>query len=148
MNDEITPARVWITFWRWFGTGIGAVTLVIALISAVTLTAWQEGWWFRTQDTNRETQLTQNGYSNQSSLRTQLTTQIGNAYQITSQIDATSNAGERQALAAQRAAVAGIACSDASQIITPLGSEQAWVTRNCLAGNVRPGSPYYQEGTQ
>lgn len=142
--SEITPATVWRGFWMWFGTGLAA----LGLGAVITLGGWQAGWWFTQHNTNRETQLIQNGYSNQSSLRAQLTTQIGNAYLITSQIAATTDTSEQQALKAQRAAVAGIACSDASQITTPLGSSQsAWVSTNCQAGNVRPGSPYYQTGT-
>ena len=48
----------------------------------------------------------------------------------------------------QRAAVAGIACSDAAQITgVPLPTQQAqWVTANCSDGTVSPGSNLYVAG--
>jgi hypothetical protein len=140
----VTPTGVINSFWRWFWIGV----LGLALVAVLVVAGWRAGWWFRDQDANRQAELTQNGVSNQSSLRQQMEAQISNGYQLTSQIAATPDAGERQALKAQRAAITGIACSDAAQIITPLGpSEQQWVSTNCQAGAIRPGSPYYQAGT-
>ena len=52
------------------------------------------------------------------------------------------------ALKAQRAAIAGIACSDAAQITgIPLPADQAqWVSANCSDGSVSPSSTLYVTG--
>lgn len=145
MSYEFTPGNVANTFWRWFWIGVGA----LALLSLLIVGGWQAGWWFTNQNINREAHAIRNGYSNQQTLREQITAQIANVDTLTTQIAATKDANLTSALKAQRMAVAGIACQDAAGVTgDPLPAQQAqWVTVNCAAGAVRPGSPYYQAGT-
>ena len=145
MYDDITPAGVVRVFWRWFWVGVSALILVAALI----LGGWAAGWWFTAQNATRNAELTQNGYSNQTTLRQQVTAQLAAVETITTQIAA--NQSDRSlvaALDAQRMSVAGIVCSDAAEISgTPLPAPQAqWVSANCASGTVSPASPIYQAG--
>ena len=143
-DDDITPASVAGAFWRWSWIGLAALGLFAILIWA----GWQFGWWFTTQNTGRETHVIRNGYSNQQTLRDQITQQIGNVSQVTSQIAFASTAAQAADLKAQRAAIAAMACQDGSQVTgDPLPAQQAqWMAANCQAGSVRPGSAYYQVG--
>ena len=145
MSTDITPGTVMSGFWRWFGVGLFTLLVLAVLI----LVGWQAGWWFAGQNATREAHLIRNGYSSQQSLREQITQQIANVDTLTTQIAATKDSNLTSALKAQRAAVAGIACQDAAGVTgDPLPAQQAqWVTVNCAAGAVRPGSPYYQAGT-
>jgi hypothetical protein len=143
--DSFTPAEVAVRFWRWFWVGCVALVLTVALI----LGGWQAGWWFTAQNATRQAELTQNGYSNQVTLRQQVTSQLATVETITTQIAA---AGTDQslitALDAQRMGIAGIVCGDAAQITgTPLPVTQAqWVAANCASGTVSPNSAIYQAG--
>ena len=143
--SEITPGAVMRGFWTWFGVGLFGLLVLSALIVG----GWQAGWWFSSQNATREAHQIRNSYSNQQTLREQITAQIANTDTLTSQIAATHDANLAAALKAQRMAVAGIACQDAAEVTgDPLPVQQArWATVNCQAGIVRPGSPYYQAGT-
>jgi hypothetical protein len=145
MTTDFGPVEAVTFFWRWFWVGV----LALALLAALILGGWQAGWWFSNQNAGREAHQIRNGYSNQQSLREQLTTQIANVDTVTTQIAASKDPNLVSALKAQRAGIAGIACQDASGVTgDPLPPQQAaWVTSNCLAGVVRPGSAYYQAGT-
>jgi len=136
------PVRM---FWAWFGT----IAFFLLVIAGVVLGGWQAGWWFTQQNATRGAETIQNGYSNQSTLRAQITAQIANTETLTSQIAASSDPDLISALKAQRAGIVGIACQDAAEVTgDPLPPQQAaWVTSNCLAGAIRPGSAYYQAGT-
>lgn len=141
----ITPGEVATTFWRWFWIGVG--TLVLA--GALTLAMWQAGWWFTAHNATRQAEVIQNGYSNQSTLRSQVTAKLADVTQITVQVAAAKNdPSEVSALEDQRAAIAGIVCSDAAQITgTPLPADQAgWVSANCSDGGLSPGSDLYVTG--
>ncbi len=142
---DASPASVWRAFWRWFWVGAG----VLALLAGLILGGWRAGWWFTTQNTAREAHNIRNGYSNQQSLRDQITAKLADVSTITVQIASTKDAGIISALRAQRAAVAGIVCQDASEVTgDPLpAGQQAWAAGNCQAGSLRPGTPYYQAGT-
>jgi len=145
MTSDFGPVQAATAFWRWFWVGLGA----LAVIGAFVLLMWQAGWWFAGQDAGRQAHLIRNGYSNQQTLREQITSQIANVDTIRTQIAATNDAGLISALKAQRAAIAATVCQDASEVTgDPLPAQQAqWATTNCQAGVVRPGSPYYQAGT-
>ena len=143
--SDITPSEVVTAFWRWFWVGVGA----LVLIGGLTLAMWQAGWWFTAHNATRQAETIQNGYSNQSTLRSQVTAQIAIVTQVTVQIAAAKNdPSEVTALEDQRAAIAGIVCSDAAQITgTPLPADQAeWVSVNCSDGSLSPSSTLYVTG--
>jgi hypothetical protein len=142
---DVSPGSVGRAFGRWFW--VGAIALV--LLAALILGGWQAGWWFAAHNATRQAELIQNGYSNQSTLRAQITQQLANVGVATTQIaEAGTDAAEVAALKPQREAMAAIACSDAQQISgLPLPSQQArWVSTNCSDGTVSPGSIYYTVG--
>lgn len=144
MYDDVSPGAVWRGFWRWSGIGLAALVLLGGLIVG----GWQAGWWFTAHNATRQAQAIQNGYSNQSTLRSQVISKLADVTQVTAQIAATKDPGEVAALKDQRAAIAGIACSDAAQVTgDPLPADQArWVAVNCSDGTVSPSSPLYVTG--
>jgi hypothetical protein len=147
--DDITPNDVYRETGRWFGPALVVGLAVLAIGVVLTLVGWRVGWWFTAQNATRQYQVTQNGTSNQDTLRAQITSQLANVTTITTQIaEAGNDPAEAAALKDQRMAVAGIACSDAAQITgVPLPAQQAqWVSVNCSDGTVSPGSSLYQVG--
>lgn len=145
MYDNITPAGVVSAFWRWFWVGIGALVLIAGLI----LGGWAAGWWFTAQNTTRQAELTQNGYSNQTTLRQQVTSNFATLTSIDVQIaQAAGDPSMITELKTERAATGDTICADAAQVTgTPLPQQQAaWVSANCANGTLSPQSPDYQEG--
>lgn len=140
-----SPAQTAVYFWRWFWAGIVA----LAIMSGVVLGGWQAGWWFSDHNATRQAEQTQNGYSNQVTLRQQISAKLADIDAETTQIAAADgNASLIAALKAQRAAEAQIACADAAEISgIPLEAQQSrWVAANCQAGVLSPGSSLYQAG--
>lgn len=148
MYDDVTPHQVMRETGRWFPAAVVVAVAVVALGLIVTVICWQAGWWFASHDATRQAQVTQNGYSNQTTLRQQVTSKLADVSTITVQIAATKDAQEGAALKDQRAAIAGIACSDAAQITgVPLPADQAqWVSVNCSDGSVSPSSTLFVTG--
>jgi hypothetical protein len=149
MYDDINPNHVYRETGRWIGPVVFVLAVLLVLGGGLTLAFWQAGWWFTAHNATRQYQVIQNGVSNQDTLRAQITAQLANVTTITTQIaEARSDPAEVRALKDQRAAVAGIACSDAAQITgVPLPAQQAqWASINCSDGSVSPSSIYYQAG--
>lgn len=143
--EDFTPAGAAIAFGRWFWVFACSIVLIGALIVG----GWQAGWWFTAQNATRQAELTQNGYSNQMTLRQQITTQLAIVETITTQIAAAGNdTSLTTALLAQRTGIAGIVCADAAQISgSPLPAQQGqWAAANCQDGTLSPGSDLYQAG--
>lgn len=148
MND-ITPGQVYRETGRWFGPALVVGLAVLGLALILGLVGWQAGWWFAARDATRQAEVTQNGYSNQTTLRQQVTSKLADVTGITSQIDAPGVTGQQAAdLKAQRMAIASAVCGDAAQITgVPLPAQQAqWVSVNCSDGSVSPGSAIYVTG--
>lgn len=146
---DINPHDVYRETGRWFGPALVAGLAIIVLAAILTLVGWRIGWWFTAQNNTRQAQLTQNGYSNQTTLRSQVTEKLSEVASMTTQADAAS--GQQAAdLKAQRMAIANIVCGDAAQITgVPLPADQAaWVKSNCSDGSVSPGSPLFVAGAQ
>lgn len=146
---SITPTEVTVQFWRWFWVGVGALAVLVITISVLHYTVWQQGWWFASQNASREAHVIRNGFSNQQTLREQITQQIANVDSETVSIaQAAGDPGEVAALKAQRIAVVNIACQDGAEVTgDPLpAQQQAWMNANCLAGVIRPGSRYDTTG--
>jgi len=121
----------------------GAVLATVVVVAAIVLGGWAVGWWFTTQNTNREAHLYRSSYGNQQTLRDAITAGISQVATDTSQVDATS--GQEQAdLKAQRYAHVGQVCAEAAQVTgDPLSADQqAFVSTNCSAGAVSPTSQY------
>lgn len=116
----------------------------IVVIAAIVLGGWEIGWWFNTQNVNREAHLNRNGYSNQQTLRDQINQNISNVQSLTVQISEIP--GSASQLKAQRYAIVNMVCSSALQVTgDPLPPFDAqFVSTNCLGGSVNPGSVYAQ----
>lgn len=147
MNDEFTPAG----FWRGFGTWIG-VGLFLALVTAgIVLGGWSAGWWFSNQNATRQFQQTQNGTSNQDSLRAQVTSD----FQLLAQEDRQAIADKGNASLVgqdkvESAATALKLCQAGTQLSTavPLPADQAaWFGVNCQDGAISTSSKYFILGT-
>jgi hypothetical protein len=87
-----------------------------------------------------------NGYSNQTTLREQITKNIGDVLGITTQIAevGSGNPAEAQTLSAQRKAILAMVCQEADGVTgDPLPADQAgFVGANCSLGVISPNSSY------
>jgi hypothetical protein len=149
--DDPTPAGVIRETWRWFPAWVVVTFAVMVLVGGVILVGWQADWWFASHNATRQAEITQNGYSNQTTLRAQVTTNLATVYSLTTQIaEAKGDSSLTAALEPQRMSIAGTVCADAEQVTgTPLPAQQAqWVAANCSAGTVSPASPLYVTGNQ
>jgi hypothetical protein len=144
MSDGITPGGVAAGFWRWFWVGV----CCLALLGVLIWVGSAFGWWLSSQNATRQYQITQNGTSNQDTLRGQ----IGKGFQqITAedvqvaQAKAAGNTNLVGQIRVEEAAQAGVLCSDMEQVSgVPLPADQAaWNTLNCVNGTVAPASVYY-----
>jgi hypothetical protein len=148
-DDYPTPTEVIRGHWRWFPAWTIILATVLVVGGGITYAGSQFDWWLSGQAANHQARNTQNGYSNQTTQRQQLTSQIAQVTQITTQI---AGAGSDQsmvtALKAQRMAVADQACAAAAQVTDgPLPADQAqWSAANCADGSVSPQSTLYQAG--
>ena len=144
MHDDITPGEVAVAFWRWFWVG----AIACALIAAVIVGGWQAGWWFTAQNATRQYQITQNGTSNQDTLRGQIDKGFQQITAEDVQVAQAKDAGNTNLVGqirVEEAAQAGVLCSDMEQVTgVPLPADQsAWNSINCVNGTVAPGSAYY-----
>jgi hypothetical protein len=127
----------------------GGTLAVLVVLVGVPLGGWQAGWWFKAQNTTRQNELIQNGYSNQLTLRQQVAEKFSEVENIGVQLAKAGNdTSLTPSLLAQRASIAGIVCQDAAEITgTPLPADQAaWVGANCANGTLSPNSSLYQAG--
>lgn len=114
-----------------WGTVVG-----LTAFGALIFGGWEAGWWFTAQNANRDAHVNRSGYSNQQTLRDQITAKLGDVTTIDTQIK--QNPGDVQ-LTAQRHAIATIVCQDAEQVTgDPLPADQQnWVSTNCELGNAK-----------
>lgn len=147
--DPPSPQDVQRGFFRWLPATIVITVVVVVLGGGLAYAGHAFGWWLSGQDATHQAENSQAGYANQTTLREQVTAKLADIEQMTTQIAAAgSNKGLTTAVKAQRAATAGIVCSDAAQISgVPLPAGQAqWVAVNCQDGTVSPHSTYYVPG--
>lgn len=145
-DSDPTPAGVIRETWRWFPAWVVVLFVALLLCGGVIYAGSQFGWWLSAQDATRQAQNIQNGYSNQATLRQQVTSQLAQAEQVTVQIAGHAHDTSLvTALKAQRAGIDAQVCQDAAQVSgTPLPAQQAaWVSANCLNGSLSPNSPDY-----
>lgn len=96
-----------------------AVLAVFILVGAITLGGWAAGWWFREQNTNRESHLYEHEYGHQSSLIEDIGEKQNTFNDINSQLlrgDAAGNPAFEKQLKTQRLGVANLICKDAAQL--------------------------------
>jgi hypothetical protein len=129
--------------------GIGAVFAffaVIALVGIVIVAGWQAGWWFQTENTNRQAQLDRNGYGFQKPLQDQIGDEIGQVLKLNRSLAGEMNNTTLVGLdSASRKGLVTRICQQATQVnpATPLAADQAaFVAQNCYAGTIAPSSPY------
>jgi hypothetical protein len=135
-----------IGYWRLGARWAAAGAVAAAILAALVLGGWRAGWWFSNRNASLGYQQVQLGASNQDTLRTQITAKLAEVETITVQIAA--DPPLNSPLKAQRAAVAGIVCSDAAGIsgVALPAQQAAWIARNCTAGILSSSSPLYVNG--
>ena len=144
MSEGMTPGQVGVAFWKWFWVGVAGLVLLGALIWVGS----EFGWWLSSQNATRQYQITQNGTSNQDTLRGQIDKgfqQITAEDVQVAQAKAAKNTNLVGQIRVEEAAQAGVLCSDMEQVTgVPLPAGQAaWNSLNCVNGTVAPGSAYY-----
>lgn len=137
------PAGFWIGFGRWAGSVIGICVLATLAIGGLVIGGWQASWWFANHNATRNYQLTQNGVSNQDTLRTQINGHFTsfNAEVVQAQAYPQLASG----IKSQEDSEGNDICAEAPQVTTiQLPAQQAqWVAANCADGSLSPSSPYY-----
>lgn len=152
-DDDITPASVWVSFWRWAGTGIGMIVVAFFVILAIVLGCWQAGWWFTSHNATRSYQVQQQGVNNQETERGNITTWFGNLTQDNVQLAEAEaahpvNISLVGQIKVETAAQANQICATAENISgVPLPTDQQkFVSVNCQDGVVVSTSPYFIPG--
>lgn len=64
---------------------VGAI-VGLALVAGIVIAGWQVGWWFKTQNTNRNAHLYQHQYGRQQSLLDDIHNKLDTVTTITVQI--------------------------------------------------------------
>ena len=142
MSDDYTPGEFWAGFSKWIGT----VMALVIVGGLVVFTGWRIGWWFSNQNATRSYQQTQNGTSNQDTLRTQITKGMT---QLTAEgvqaAQAKGDPGLTGQVKVEESAQAGELCQEMQQVTgVPLPSQQVtWYNANCSLGVLTPSSAYY-----
>lgn len=107
---------------------------VLALLALIGVGSWKLGWFVNNANANREAHVIRNGYSNQQTLREEITKKIADVKNMDTQIaEQTPTMDMVPQLIAQRKAIVAIVCQDAAQISgDPLPTTQAsFVSSNC-----------------
>src|SRR5579872_6536444 len=81
---DASPGSTMRAAWRWSGVALAA----LALLGGLIIGGWQAHWWFASQDATRQYEITQNGVSNQDTLRAQITAKLAEVAGTTAQIAA------------------------------------------------------------
>lgn len=117
---------------------VGGTVAGLALATGVVLGGWEAGWWFTTQNANRDAHVRRSTYGYQQTLRDQITKGIGDVTDMDRQI-AQAKGDDATKLTAQRRAIANQVCNEAEQVTgDPLGGDQAsWVSQNCVMGSAK-----------
>ncbi len=147
--DDPTPGGVIRETWRWFPAAVVVTVAVLLLGGGITLVGWQANWWFASHNATRQAQNIQNGYSNQATLRQEVTQDFTTLTSIGVQIaQAQGDTSMVAELKTEQAATAAKVCADAAQVTgTPLPAGQAqWTAGNCTNGTLSPTSPDYAPG--
>lgn len=117
---------------------VGGTVAGLALATGVILGGWEAGWWFTTQNANRDAHVRRSTYGYQQTLRDQIVKGIGDVTDLDRQVAQATGDG-KTTLTAQRRAVANQVCAQAAQVTgDPLPADQAsWVQDNCVMGSAK-----------
>jgi hypothetical protein len=123
------------------GTTVAVFAGIIVLVVLLSIGGWALGWWFKSNDAQIAGRVNRGSYSFQQSRMDELSHQIADLTNISTQI---SQADPEQAamLKAQRKAEAQEACTTARDITQPDPDEDTWRAANCFAGAVASNSSY------
>lgn len=126
--------------------GVLALVLGLALLAGLGIASWKLNWFVAEKNADRQAHIIRRGYSNQETLREEMTKNIAEVNRVTVQIaQSQSDPATVQALVAQRAVIVNIVCDSAAKITgDKLSSAQQaqWVQANCEAGSISPSSEY------
>lgn len=124
------------------GAAVAGIILAVAAV-AVVLSLWQVGWWFHTENTQRQTHLNRESYGFQQAARDRITTEIEQVFTVNTELP-NADPDQTGPLEAQRKAITAMVCRDATQISgDPLPTDQeVFLDQNCSAGAVSPTSTY------
>lgn len=112
--------------------GISLVGLIV--LAGITLGGWQAGWWFRTQDTNREAQVYEQSYGYQQSHAAALSNQISDIGRIDVQIAGTKDDQQVAMLTAQRNHEISDGCALFAGLTHPNPTLTQWAAIHCANG--------------
>jgi hypothetical protein len=121
---------------------------VILVLAVIFIGGWKLHWWLANSAANHQTQITNNGVSNQSGLQTEISQKVNDIAGINLSVLQANAAGEPSvvsSLDAQRVRLVEEVCNASAELTrggyaNPAGTR--WISLNCLAGTIRPGSPY------
>jgi hypothetical protein len=144
-DDEITPTRVFLGLGRWAWLGV----IGFLVIAGIVVGGWQASWWFSSQNATKNYQVTQNGVSNQDTLRTNIQTGFNTLLHEEVEVGANrTNTSLAESIQVEAASEATTLCGWANQVTgVPLPPQQAtWAAQNCTDGALSPSSSYYVKG--
>jgi hypothetical protein len=130
------------------GKVVAAVVGGVLIIAIVAIGGWKLNWWLSNSAANHQTQITNNGVSNQSGIQTAISQKLDDVAGLNVSILQASAAKEPtvvSALDSQRVHLVEEVCNLSAELTkggyaNPAGAK--WVTLNCAAGTIRAGSPY------
>jgi len=133
---DIGPRDVTRPLWQWKWV----ITAASVLLCALILGGWQAGWWFATQNVQRQSNVIRLNYATQESYLSQVSGYIATIDGIAVQ-EAQAAGGQLAGLRAQALGIGNQACALVPQISIPLGADAGWVRANCASGAVKVTSP-------
>ena len=121
--------------------------VVVVLLGVFTFIMWQVGWWFNTQNANRETTRVYSSLANQTTVRQLVTDGLKDVQDESVQISQLP-AGDPSVrpIRIQRKLAIDKVCNAAAKVLgDPLPDDQAvFVATNCSFGSTNPSSKYFQ----
>jgi hypothetical protein len=140
VSNDYTPASAIRGFWAW----VPVALLVLAAMATLAYFGAEGSWWWQNQNANHQNQIIQNGNSNQSTLRDEITHKISDVEQMSVQIGNPAYAADKANIEQSRYYAASIVCGDAAQItgVRLRPAQDYWVRLNCSNGTVKVTSIY------